>query len=143
MRWGSTIAVTLAPIAFATGAVGRAHGIANADLAGEMTPVLCLLVVCTLPLLQPRPLNATSGVPLDERETVLRLKAIGPAMVPVALPGMLLCMYMSIATKSNWWTPSSDEWRWLELVFVCWIFGMPMAFASWLTPAPLAEEDDQ
>lgn len=142
MRWGSTVAVTLAPVAFAIGAIGRAHGIANADLAGELTPILCLLVVCTMSLRQPRPLNATAGAPLDEREMELRLKAIGRSMGLVAMPGMLLCLYMSFATRYGWWTPSSDDWRGLEWVFVCWIFGMPMAFANWLTHTPL-EEDDQ
>ncbi|HEX7851731.1 MAG TPA: hypothetical protein VF485_18515 [Sphingomonas sp.] len=143
MRWIPTITVLVAPVAWAIGVSSRAveNGIGH-WIVGSI-PTLCLIVVATLSLLQPRPINGQLGVPLDEREIQLRARATLRGMAVVAITGPLICFYMSMAIQFAWWTPSREDWGHLLHVLVCWIIGMPMAFANWQIGRPLKDEDDQ
>jgi hypothetical protein len=136
-----TAAVVIAPIACALAATSSKGGIVE-TLSSTAIP-LCMVATAIFALIQPRPLHPSSDGPLDEREAALRWKAYAQGMGVTSLLGMLICFYAASTFSYGWRQPSHDDWDNLLLLVICWIFGMPMAFANWMVGKPLDDEDDQ
>ena len=94
--------------------------------------------------IKPIHIDAQGGRPLDEREMVLSNNAYTKGLAVPASFGPLLCVYMVLAIPAHWWVPSREgDWMLLMELALVWFIGMPIAFANWLSPAPIEEEDDQ
>jgi hypothetical protein len=78
---------------------------------------------------------------LDERERMLRARAGSIsyfAMTVVAVGG---CFYFGLASGPGAWRPASGtEWIYLGLLLEAYAFLLPVLVASWLQPAPDAED---
>lgn len=79
--------------------------------------------------------------PLDEREQMLKAKAgslSGFALTILAVAG---CFYFAFATRAGSWLPTTFfEWLHLGLAIETAALALPVLVASWLQPAPDAED---
>lgn len=142
MRWVPTVAIIAAPVGWIISTAWRAAG--NRAMFADILPAICVLTVITLSLIRPRLIYGDTRRPLDEREIELHRKAVGMGLGVVAILAILICLYMSQAIENGWWTPShADDWSELLQVLMCWLWGVPLAFAHWRTSPPLDEETDQ
>jgi len=81
------------------------------------------------------------GGALDERELILKARAGGIAGTTLAALCTLGCFYGGYAAVFGAWMPRTAlEWVYLGMMIQTYALILPVLIASWLQPAPDAEE---
>ena len=141
LRWVPLIPLVAIAAGYAliVAALG-AHDIKSASLmagAGGLVFILGLVVATFLrffgPRLVPDPRN-----PLDERELVVRSRAIAVAGTMASGAAMMVCFYFAVAAPLGLWMPRGPvEWSMLGFAIQgAWLV-LPTLTASWLEPRPI------
>ncbi len=95
-----------------------------------------------LRLLGPR-LHPSVSPPLDERELMIKARAYALSGLILAISAMAGCFYMAMAGVLGWWQPHTPS-EWINLGFGLQALALllPTLIASWMQPAPPANDQD-
>jgi hypothetical protein len=108
-------------------------------VAGLLLYAIALVAAAFVPLFGPRVGSGAQG--LDERELMLRARAGNLAGRVITLLATLGCFYCAFATFFGLWAPAGTlEWVNLGMIVSAYAAVLPVLIASWLQPAPDAED---
>jgi hypothetical protein len=99
------------------------------------------LAAFLLRLIGPRLTHEGSSIGLDEREAMVRARAIAASSSLLALGLICACFYASAAQLLDWWMPrNQSDWLFLGFTLLTWWLLLPSWLASWMLPAPQSDE---
>ena len=140
LRWVPLIVLVAIAVGYAliVAALGT-HDIGSALLmsgAGGLVFTLGLVAATFLRFFGPR-LILDPRNPLDERELIVRSRAIAVAGTMASFAAMMACFYFAVAMPFGLWMPQGPvEWSLLGFAIQgAWLI-LPTLTASWLQPRP-------
>jgi hypothetical protein len=99
------------------------------------------LAAVLLRMIGPRLANY-GGIPLDERELLIKARANAVSGMTLSVTAMAGCFYMGFATFFPLWRPLTMlDWIYLGLTLQNIAIVLPTLIASWLQPRPDADEE--